>query len=260
LVLATVPFLYDKVKMNHHISVAQAVWIGADAKVPDGSLVIIRDSGPYVMHLNPFGINSPNLDGPVLYATDPGSAVFDLIARHPDRTPYMEITSDIGFDDAIHHHDASPPTIAVLPITVRSGPALTFTVKVHNPTGAPSVVASIQAGSRVYQRVLTPDPSGDGTYSTQWTVVPASAAADAPAGAVLLTGRGTISILAGLGNDPSSAASLPQQRENFMYRVHNGEVQVLNPSRRTVIQLQDGLIVQRDVGTLSYLSVGVSAP
>jgi hypothetical protein len=258
-VLATVPFLYDKVKMNHHISVAQAVWRGADAKVPDGSLVIVRDSGPYVMHLNPFGINSPDLDGPVVYAVDRGYRSFDLIARHPDRKPYMEITSDIGYDDAIHHHDAPPPTISVVPITVHSGPALAFTVKVRNPTNAPSVVASIQVGSRFEQRALTPNPSGDGTSSTQWTVVPRSAAADAPAGAMPVSGRGTIDILAGLGNDPASAASFPQLREKFIFRVRNGEVQVLSPSRKTTIRMEDGLIVQRDVRH-SNLSVGVSVP
>ncbi|HLM16703.1 MAG TPA: hypothetical protein VK549_02700 [Acidimicrobiia bacterium] len=259
-VLATVPFFYDKVKMNHHISVAQAVWRDADAKVPDGSLVIVRDSGPYVMHLNPFGVNSPDLDGPVLYAVDRGYRSFDLIAAHPDRKPYMEITSDIQYDDAIHHHDASPPTISVEPISVDSGPALTFTVKVRNPTGAPSVVASIEAGSHADQRVLTPDPSGDGTYSTQWTVVPRPAAADAPAGALAISGRGSIAFLAGVGSDPASAASLPQQRQSFIYRVRDGEVQVLSPSRKTVVKRVEGLMVQRDAGSLSTLSVGVSAP
>jgi hypothetical protein len=90
-------------------------------------------------------------------------------------------------------------------------------------------------------------------------VVPKSAAADAPADALPLSTRGMIDILAGMGNDPASAASLPQQREKFTYRVRNGEVQVLSPSRKTVIELVDGLIVQRDV-RISNLSVGVSAP
>jgi hypothetical protein len=131
---------------------------------------------------------------------------------------------------------------------------------VENPDGAPSVVASIQAGNRSEQRVLTPDPSGDGTYSTQWTVVPESSATGAPDGAVPISGRGTISVVAGLGNDPVSAASLPQQREQYTYRVHDGELQVLTPSRKTVIQVEDGRIVQQDVGSLSNLRVGVDAP
>src|SRR5262249_5442748 len=80
-VLAPVPFLYDKVQKNHHISVAQAVWRDANAKIPSGSLVIVRDSGPYVMHLNPFGTNSPNLDGPLLFAVDRGLDNFDLLDK-----------------------------------------------------------------------------------------------------------------------------------------------------------------------------------
>jgi hypothetical protein len=259
-VVATVPFLYDKVHMNHNISAAQVPWKEAEARLPANSLVIVRDSGPYLLHLNPYSENSPDLDGPILYAVDRNAKTFDVIAAHPDRKPYMESTSNTALDDAIHSPDAVPPDIFVEPISVHSGPAVTFTVKVSNPGAAPSAVASIQAGRTSAQRVLTPDPSGDGTYSTQWTVVPASAGAAAPAGALPVSGRGTIAIVAGLGNDASAAASLPQEREKFTFRVRNGEVQVLSPSRKTVIQVKDGLNVQTDVGHLSALHVGVSAP
>ena len=259
LVVATVPFLYDKSKMNHNISAAQVPWKEAAAKLPANSLVIVRDSGPYLLHLNPYSENTPDLDGPVLFAVDHNARNFDVIAAHPHRAPYMEITSNTALDDTIHHPDAVPPQISVEPIKVHSGAAVTFTVKMTNPQGAPSVVASIQVGDRSEQRVLTPDPSGDGTYSTQWTVVPESAGANAPAGALPASGRGTIAVLAGIGNDAPAAGSVPQQREKFTYRVRDGAVQVLTPSRKTVIQLVDGLIVQRDVGSLTNLRVGVDA-
>jgi hypothetical protein len=258
LVVATVPFLYDKSRMNHNISAAQVPW--KEANLPAHSLVIVRDSGPYLLHLNPFSQNTPDLDGPVLYAVDRHAKNFDVIAAHPDRTPYMEITSNTALDDAIHQPDAVPPHIFVEPIVVHTGGVVTFTVKVTNPQGAQSVVASIQAGNRSEQRVLTPDPSGDGTYSTEWTVVPESSGANAPTGSLPVSGRGTIAVVAGLGGDPSAAGSLPQQREKFTYRVRDGQVQVLSPSRKTVIQVEDGRIVQQDVGSLSNLHVDVAAP
>lgn len=260
LVVATAPFLYDKIQMNHNISAAQVPWKQAEARLPANSLVVVRDSGPYLLHLNPFSENSPDLDGPILYSVDRKSKTFDVVAAHPDRKPYMEITSNTALDDAIHSPDAVPPEIFVEPIAVHSGPVVTFSVKVRNPGAAPSVVASIQAGTHAAQRVLTPDPSGDGTYSTKWSVVPEPAQAGAPAGALPVSGHGTITILAGVGNDASSAASVPQEREKFTFRVRNGEVQVLSPSRKTVMQVKDGLNVQTDVGHLSALSVGVSTP
>jgi hypothetical protein len=260
LVVATVPFLYDKMKMNHNISAAQVPWREAAAKIPPNSLVIVRDSGPYVLHLNPFGMNTPDLDGPVLYAVDRNTRNFDVIAAHPGRKAYMEITSDAALDDAIHHPDAVPPQISVVPMAVHSGPAVTFHVRVRKPAGAASVVVSFQVGNQSATRTLQPDPSGDGSYSTDWTIVPDSSTAAVAAGAIPASGRGTVAIYAGTGADPSAAASGPQEREKFTYRVRDGQVQVLDPSRKTVIRLEQGLIVQRDVASLSTLHVTVDAP
>ena len=53
-VVATVPFLYDKSAMNRRISAAQEPWRRRDAmQLPGRSLVIVRDSGPYLLHLQP---------------------------------------------------------------------------------------------------------------------------------------------------------------------------------------------------------------
>jgi hypothetical protein len=256
LALATVPFLYDKVKKNHNISSAQAVWQHANAEIPDQSLVIVRDSGPYVMHLNPFGINSPDLDGRVLYAVDRGTRSLDLIARYPQRHPYMEITSDTAFDDAIHHSAASPPTISVVPLAVRSGSEVRFRVEVKNPTNAPAVVVTLQVDGQTQQRTLTPDA---GRYATEWTLVPASGDDANAAGVVPVSGRGTVSIVAGVGADPSAALSGAVEREKFLYRVRDQQLQVLDPARKTAIDLVDGLIVQRDVVSLSTLAIRVAA-
>ena len=55
--VATVPFLYDKSAMNHRLSEAQEPWQRAPDSLPGKSLVIVRDSGPYLLHLNPFSQN-----------------------------------------------------------------------------------------------------------------------------------------------------------------------------------------------------------
>ena len=260
LALATVPFLYDKARMNHNISAAQEPWKESSENLPANSLVVVRDSGPYLLHLNPYSENSPDLDGPVLYSVDRGAKTFDLLERHPDRTPYMQITSDTSLDDAIHHPDAEPPEIFVEPIVVHSGPAVTFRVQVKNPGGAASAVASIQVGDQSQQRELEPESPGSTTYTTEWTVVPASDSAAVARGAIPASGKGIIAVYAGLGTDPSNALQGPMEREKFTFRVHDGELQVLDPSRKTFIRAEDGRIVQRDVGKLGTLQVTVATP
>jgi hypothetical protein len=260
LVVATVPFLYDKSQMNHNISAAQVPWKDSAAKLPPDSLVVVRDSGPYLLHLNPFSENSPDLDGPVLYAVDRGAETFELLERHPDRTPFMQTTSNTALDDAIHHPDAVPPEIFVDPIVVHAGRAVSFRVKVRNPDGAASVVASIQVGDQVEQRVLEPEAEGSSTYSTEWTVVPASDVGAVARGGIPASGKGVIAVYAGLGTDPSNAVNGPQEREKFTFRVHDGEVQVLDPSRKTFITPDGGRNVQRDVGKLGTLHVTVTTP
>ncbi len=46
-------------------------------------------------------------------------------------------------------------------------------------------------------------------------------------------------------------------RESFTYRVHQGGLQMLTPSRKTVVQPVDGRIVLRDVARLPTLRVSL---
>ena len=141
-------------------------------QLPGRSLVIVRDSGPYLLHLNPFSENAPDLDGKVLYSVDRGADSFELLERYPERTPYVQRTNHPLLSNPIKHTDAKVPTVSVLPITVIEGPAVQLKVQVRNPTNEAAVVATLSIGNRVEQRTLSPSP--DGTYETEWTLVPAS--------------------------------------------------------------------------------------
>jgi hypothetical protein len=257
--VATAPFLYDKSAMNHRISAAQAPWEHVTDSLPGKSLVIIRDSGPYLLHINPFSENSPDLDGRVLYAVDRGPGSFRLIDRYPDRTPYIERTSKPALADAIHHTDAAPPTVTVLPVEVVSGRAVTLTVRVRNPRNEPSVVAMLKAGNRVDQRALQPSASGDGVYETQWTLVPAGAPLPASSDAVPVSGTGSFTVTSAAAPSAGEAFTGRQVRQRYAFRVHDGAVQVLDPPRETVVRPLPGRIVLRDVARLATLDVDVSA-
>ena len=57
--------------------------------LPGRPVVVIRDSGPYLLHLDPFSQNGPDLDQRVLYAVDHGARTFELLDRFPNRPLYI---------------------------------------------------------------------------------------------------------------------------------------------------------------------------
>ncbi|MFI5257983.1 MAG: hypothetical protein ACHQRK_12095, partial [Gemmatimonadales bacterium] len=93
LVLATVPWMVDRLENNHAVSEAQVPWRAAEQAFQGRSLVFVEGSGPYLLHLNPFSENAPDLDGRILYATDRGAENLDLIAARPGRRVYYERTN-----------------------------------------------------------------------------------------------------------------------------------------------------------------------
>jgi 4-amino-4-deoxy-L-arabinose transferase-like glycosyltransferase len=255
LVLATLPFLYDKSAMNHRLSAAQEPWRASSANVPANSLVFVRDSGPFLLHLNPYSLNAPDLDGPVLWSVDRGAAMFTLLDRYPDRRPYIQRTNYPLLDNSVKHPDAKVPTISLLPITVVSGPVVTLHVTARNPDHDPAVVVTLEIGDRVEQRTLEPTSPGATTYETTWRLAPSSTSATGDT--VPVSGRGLLSVSASTGASAVQAMQNRQLREQFAYRLHEGEVQVAKPPRKTVVIPESGRIVLHDVGGLTKLRVRV---
>ena len=255
--IGTAPFLYDKSAMNKRISEAQVPWKDSASSLPGKSLVIVRDSGPYLLHLNPYSENSPDLDGPVLYSVDRGNT-FTLLDRYPDRTAYFQRTSNPELDDALHHPDALPPKITLSPVEILEGGQITLKVTVRNPGNAPAVVVTLQAGNRVDQRTLQPSASGRGVYETEWTIAPESTVT-AGDGRIPVTGDGVVLVTAASGATPSAALNGSVVRERFPFRVQGTTVQMIEPSRKTVVEPVDGVMVPRDVGHLSTLAVDAAA-
>jgi len=255
LVLATLPFLYDKSAMNHRLSAAQAPWRVSSANVPANSLVFVRDSGPYLLHLNPFSLNPPDLDGPVLWSVDRGAQDFTLLDRYPDRTPYIQRTNYPLLDNSVKHPDAKVPTISLLPISIVSGPVVTLHVTARNPDHDAAVVVTLQIGDRVEQRTLQPTSPGALTYTTTWKLAPSTAAA--ADGTVPASGSGMFTVSYATGSSAVQAMQNRQLREQYAYRVHKGELQVVKPPRKTAVIPKSGHIVLHDVGGLTKLRVRV---
>jgi hypothetical protein len=229
--VATVPYLVDKIRPNHKISAAQEPWKHVTDPIRGRALVIVGQSGPYLMHLNPFSRNGPDLDNRLLYVLDRGAENLDMIGRYHRRTPYLELTTDPAFDDPVAYHDAPLPRVSLIPLTVMNGTSVTFRVHVRTPPGVDSAELYFRIGKRVARTTVTTD--GRSTFDTEWTVAPAGSAA-AEAGAIPLTKR-VDDIRIGLGTGTKPSRSLDQQQvEAFSYRLDRatGNIELVTPSRK----------------------------
>ena len=121
LVVTTVPFMIDRLENNQAISKAQVPWRDAEQEFRGRSLVFVEGSGPYLLHLDPFSENTPDLDGRILYASDRGAENLDLIAARPGRRVYYERTN-LTTEETLNDFDLPIPTITVTRMRVRSAP------------------------------------------------------------------------------------------------------------------------------------------
>lgn len=229
LVVVTIPFAVNRLQVNRNVSRAQLPWKHATRTIKDRSLVFVWRGG-YLLFLNPFSVNGPDLDGRVLFATDKGASDLDLIGAHRDRTPYLERTSipPEGVPTAFPH----TPTITVTRMRVLRGDAVTLHARIRVPRGHPVVVASLQVGDRVLRRTLATDAGAGSTYDTDWVV--GRAADRAPPGAVPLPTRlGSVTVAAGFGDTVAAARRHPAVRQRFGYRLVGRAVEMLLPSQKS---------------------------
>jgi hypothetical protein len=222
IVLVTIPLGFDRVDVNRRISEAQLPWKQSSASVPRHSLVFVWRSGDYLMFLNPYSANRPNLDGPVLYATDQGSPDLAVMAAYPHRTAYLQRTS-LPPDGQVPNDHPKTPVVTLVRVQVVRGSVLDVRTSLRpvHPSGLAfySETGDAPAGSITSRRF-----SGGIAHRLD--------------AAALGDGLGTISIGVGRGATASAAAQHPLLRQDIHYRVAEGRVEVLTPIdtfRRTVI-------------------------
>jgi hypothetical protein len=266
LAVATVPFLVDRIDTNHSISEAQVPWQDAVREFQGRSLVFVQESGPYLLHLNPFSSNPPGLDGRILYATDRGAENLDLIADHPGRRVYYERTN-LSTDDTLNNPDLPVPTVTVTPMEVERVGSLTVRVRVTSPNDDPTVVAYLNLGAFVDRRVLSTTASRGETFETEWHLAPplATGAGDA----VPLTGpRGTVVIGLQTAASPDASPRPRETQERFTYRMPShhaladpAAADVLLPSLTYVVDRSPERLIVRPVSSRPSFRVEiVTAP
>lgn len=253
LALVTLPFMVDRLENNHSISVAQAGWHEIPDSIHGRALVFLEASGPYLLHLDPFSANAPDLDGRILYATDRGSRNLDLIASRPGRTPYFARTN-LTTEDTLSDFDLPTPTITVTKMHVERSSTFTLHVRVTNPTDNPVVVAYLKVDTTIEQRTLSTTAAKGEVFETEWQLAPALGA-DVVA---LPAPRGTVVVGAGSGTSPETAITPMHEQDRFSYRVDGDSLEMLTPPRAFTARLVHQAVTVQRVSVLGSLEVAVA--
>lgn len=211
LVVGTVPFGVSRAALNREISREQEPWRTSLDGLEGPALVIVADTSPYLLFVNPFGANPPDLDGDILFAADNGPAVLDLLAEQPDRTPYVQLAS-VAAPELGPREDPLELDVELVPAEVVRG----RTVELVATSTLQGRFTLLQVeGVGVDARA---EPASAGVPTT-FTLDPAA-----------LPARGELTLTVGVGVDRADAAAHPMLRHEIAYRVVDGRIEVLTPT------------------------------
>lgn len=248
LVLGTVPAALSRFDANRDLSVRQAPWRDSVTDLQGRALVFVADTAPYLLYLNPFSSNGPQLDDRILYAADTDASMLDLIAEMPDRTPYLQ-QATVPSQELGPREDPYDVAVTLTPIEVARGAALDLQVQVA-ATDASAVVVTVEGG------VTTPTVTRPGGPDRSLTLHLTSTATGDDA--VVLAGEGTLVVTAGYGDTPAAATTTPTVRRLIQYRVVDGEIELLLPTAAQRLEVVDHVPQWRHMVDLAELAVTVT--
>jgi hypothetical protein len=259
LVGATIPPLVSKIEVNHKISAAQEPWKGVTDSIEGRALVIVQNSGPYLMHLNPYSFNTPKVDGRIVFAVDRGADNLQLIGKYPHRTPYLERTTDPAFDDPVGYHDAPIPRISLVPVDVIHGRTLTLRERITTTTADPIVAAYVQIGDKTLWRTLSTTAKAGDVFETEWTVAAAGAPEVARGAAVGLDEPlGAVNV--GFYTRSPDRRRRAEHYQEFEYGINkdDGTLNVIHPGRAFTTRTTNGVSSLRAVGRVPGFHVDLT--
>ena len=159
--LVTVPLLVDRATLNRDLSLANEPWADSLDTI-DGDALVVISPQPYLMFANPYSDNGATYDGRILFASDAGADLVDLVLEHRERTPYLQ-QPDLAPDDLLPSEHPQTPEVVLTPIEVVQGPEVELATALGTATATQLEVD----GS------LVSDPVRG---STTWTLRPADLA------------------------------------------------------------------------------------
>lgn len=220
-VAVTVPVMVSRVDVNHRISAAQEAWAESVNGLEGPALVIVADSGPYLMFANPAGRNGPDLDDDILYAVDLGPGNLATIAAHPDRTVYFQVaTADA--DELGPRETPVEFAVSLQPVSIERGSSLALEATFEPSEDDQVVLPFVELGGVITWGTpadLSSTPDGAFVFTTM--VEPEDLPADAT----------TLRVGFGSGASAEDARQDPRVRWEMTVAAEGDELIALAPAR-----------------------------
>lgn len=212
LLVITVPITIDRLSLNRELSQANEPW-RTSLETIDGRALVVPSPPGYLLFVNPFSDNGADLDGRILFASDNGPELLDLIAEHPDRTPYLQ-RADRSVIELLPSEDPVTPEVSLTRLEVLEGP-----VELRG------VVGPVEGAAFTFLWVEV-----DGARTT--AVMPVTRREDVDIALDdlgLAPGLHTVEVLVGTGTDPAGTGATRLVRRSFYVRVGEDDLQLLAP-------------------------------
>jgi hypothetical protein len=217
LVIATVPTGVSRFRANEELSTPQDAWTQSVAALDEPSLVFVADTKGYLLFLNPFSSNGPELDDEILYAVDQEPGMLDLIAEQPQRTPYLqqatESQEELGPKEAPTAFD-----VVLQPIEVRRGAVLELRLAAPGAEAGVTATVDVTVGDRTVRR----------RGAVGAPLAPVTVGAPGTAADLVVPPRGEVVVTLTHSTGPSSTALVAQQR--MVFRLVGDTVELLLPA------------------------------
>lgn len=207
--LVTVPVGLGRLGLNRELSRTQTVWESSTADL-DGPALVVTSPSRYLMYLNPFGRNGADLDDDVLFATDAGPSIIEVIDAHPERRALLQ-RGTVPTEAQLPKEDSERYDVELVPIEITRGEAIEVAVEVDVPHDAAVSVGIDVDGDRTWQDLEV--ASAGTTLRTTWTLVTEGAAGP---GVVVLPPEGTtVEVLVGLRSTHEGSRAEPDVSHRF---------------------------------------------
>jgi len=223
LVLISAPLAASRLLLNQELSRNNLPWARSVDDLEGRALVVVSPT-PYLLFLNPYAINGPDLDRDILYAADAGPQILDLIEDSPDRIPYLQ-RSTLDVRELSPKEDPRTPEIVLDRMRLHRGERVRLDVQATAELARPVTVSWIEVeGGRSSPARSTPD----GRVEASWDLVPYTGKTS---GSTFRVPRGlrTLHVVVGWGDTVAAARRNPGVRRTYYVRSTADEITILTP-------------------------------
>lgn len=229
LALITVPLTGGRLGLNREISRGQVPWRDSVADIDEPSVVVVAATA-YLLYLNPYSANEPQLGGDIIYTTNAWPSLFRLLDDHPDRQHLLQRASR-STEELLPSEDPTRAEIVMDPIERLDADAIELTMEITPPRSGEAVWIQLEAAGEIHWRQITSASEAGVPIRATWVLTNAesSQAHRARADAVLLpNGELTVSIGATFGSATRRTRLTPYVGHRLHARTATS-VEVLTP-------------------------------